>query len=209
MASGAIPEGVACADRWKWSVISRASRGLCSIESTFTSRYRRCRIENYRSIARVSRVRRSVSGRKVAVKVFRPELAAALGTERFFREIKIKANLSHPHILPLLDSGEADGFLYYVMPLVEGESLRDRLNREKQLPVDEALKITSQVAGALSYAHSPDIVHRDIKPENILFQAGEVVVADFGIALAVDLAYLYWLRFEYVISDDSGSALPL
>ena len=126
--------------------------------------------------------------RKVAVKVFRPELAAALGTDRFFREIKITANLSHPHILPLLDSGEADGFLYYVMPLIEGESLRERMNREKQLSVDEALRIASQVANALSYAHSRDIVHRDIKPENILFQAGEVVVADFGIALAVDSA---------------------
>jgi serine/threonine-protein kinase len=126
--------------------------------------------------------------RNVAVKVFRSELAAALGTERFFREIKITANLQHPHILPLHDSGEADGFLYYVMPYVEGESLRDRLNRDKQLPVDDALKITSQVASALSYAHSRDIVHRDIKPENILFQAGEVVVADFGIALAVDSA---------------------
>ncbi len=126
--------------------------------------------------------------RKVAVKVFRPELAAALGTERFFREIKITANLSHPHILPLLDSGEADGFLYYVMPLVEGDSLRTKLDRDKQLSVDEAVKITGQVAGALSYAHSRDIVHRDIKPENILFQADEVVVADFGIALAVDSA---------------------
>ncbi len=126
--------------------------------------------------------------RKVAVKVFRPALAAAVGTERFFREIKITANLQHPHILPLHDSGESDGFLYYVMPFVEGETLRNRLNREKQLPVDEALKITSQVASALSYAHSRDIVHRDIKPENILFQAGEVAVADFGIALAVDSA---------------------
>ncbi len=126
--------------------------------------------------------------RKVAVKVFLPELAAALGTDRFFREIKITANLSHPHILPLLDSGEADGLLYYVMPLVEGDSLRNRLNREKQLAVDEALRITSQVASALSYAHAQHIVHRDIKPENILFQAGEVVVADFGIALAVDSA---------------------
>ncbi len=138
--------------------------------------------------------------RKVAVKVFRSELTAALGSERFFREIKITANLSHPHILPLLDSGRAEGryggkavgepaeFFYYVMPYVEGESLRDRLNREKQLSIDEALKITSQVASALSYAHSQGIVHRDIKPENILFQAGEAVVADFGIALAVDSA---------------------
>jgi Tfp pilus assembly protein PilF len=126
--------------------------------------------------------------RKVAVKVFRPELATVLGTERFFREIKITANLNHPHILALLDSGEADGFLYYVMPLVEGDSLRSRLNHEKQLSVDVAVNIAGQVASALSYAHSHDIVHRDIKPENILFQAGEVVVADFGIALAVDSA---------------------
>ena len=138
--------------------------------------------------------------RKVAVKVFHPELAAALGTERFFREITITANLNHPHILPLLDSGKADSrtsgqadsglgeFLYYVMPHVEGQSLRERLNRDKQLSVDDALKITSQVASALSYAHSREIIHRDIKPENILFQAGEVVVADFGIALAVDTA---------------------
>jgi len=126
--------------------------------------------------------------RKVALKIFRPELAAALGTERFFREIKITANLNHPHILTLLDSGEADGLLFYVMPVVEGDSLRKKLDCEKQLSVDEAVKITSQIAGALSYAHSHEIVHRDIKPENILFQAGEVVVADFGIALAVDSA---------------------
>jgi serine/threonine protein kinase len=127
-------------------------------------------------------------GRKVAVKVFHPELAAALGTDRFFREITITANLSHPHILPLLESGEADGFLYYVMPVVEGDSLRDRMNREKQLAVDDAVKITEHVASALSYAHTQNVVHRDIKPENILLQAGEVVVADFGIALAVDSA---------------------
>jgi serine/threonine protein kinase len=126
--------------------------------------------------------------REVAVKVFRPELAAALGSERFLREIKITAGLNHPHILPLLDSGEADSFLFYVMPYVDGESLREKLNREKQLSLEEALEITERVAGALSYAHSRDIVHRDIKPENILFQAGEVVVADFGIALAVDSA---------------------
>jgi serine/threonine protein kinase len=124
----------------------------------------------------------------VAVKVFQPELAAALGSERFLREIKITAGLNHPHILPLLDSGEADSFLYYVMPFVDGRSLRERLNREEQLSVDEALEIAQGVASALSYAHSREIVHRDIKPANILFQAGEVVVADFGIALAVDSA---------------------
>ena len=123
--------------------------------------------------------------RKVAVKVLRPELAAALGPERFLREIKIAANLTHPHILPLHDSGEADGFLYYVMPYVEGETLRDRIRREGQLPLDEALHITREVADALSHAHDRGVVHRDIKPENILFEGGHAVIADFGIARAV------------------------
>src|SRR5438876_1579843 len=124
-------------------------------------------------------------GRAVAIKVLRPELAAALGAERFLREIEIAARLTHPHILPLHDSGEAAGFLYYVMPFVEGESLRDRLKREPQLPVEEAVRIAREVATALSYAHSQDVVHRDIKPENILLSGGEAVVADFGIARAI------------------------
>ena len=123
--------------------------------------------------------------RKVAVKVLRPELAAALGSERFLREITTTANLRHPHILPLYDSGESAGFLYYVMPLVEGESLRDRLTRDKQLPLDDALRLTREVADALGYAHSQGVVHRDIKPENILLERGHAVVADFGIARAV------------------------
>jgi tetratricopeptide (TPR) repeat protein len=122
------------------------------------------------------------------MKVLRPELAAALGPERFLQEIKIAANLHHPHILPLYDSGEADGFLYYVMPLVEGESLRDRLDREKQLAIDDALQVAREVADALSYAHSHGVIHRDIKPENILLESGHAVVADFGIARAVDAA---------------------
>ncbi|MCH7876158.1 MAG: protein kinase [Gemmatimonadetes bacterium] len=126
--------------------------------------------------------------RQVAVKVLRPELAATLGSERFLREIKIAANLHHPHILPLYDSGDAEGFLYYVMPYVEGESLRDRLNREKQLPLDDALQIAREVADALGSAHSHDVVHRDIKPENILLEEGHAVVADFGIARAVTAA---------------------
>ena len=126
--------------------------------------------------------------RHVAIKVLRPELAAALGPERFLREIKLAANLMHPHILPLHDSGDADGFLYYVMPYVEGESLRDRLNHEKQLPIEDALQIAREVATALSYAHDHDVVHRDIKPENILLAAGTAVVADFGIAKAVTAA---------------------
>ena len=126
--------------------------------------------------------------RNVAIKVLRPELAAALGPERFLREIEIAARLNHPHILPLFDSGEADGFLFYVMPYAEGESLRDRLIREKQLPVDDALQISREVADALGFAHSRDVVHRDIKPENILLEAGHAVVADFGIARAISVA---------------------
>src|SRR6184192_848029 len=124
-------------------------------------------------------------GRRVAIKVLRPELAAALGAERFLREIEIAARLTHPHILPLHDSGEASGFLYYVMPFVQGESLRDRLRREQQLPVEEAVRIAREVATALSHAHSHGVVHRDIKPENILLSEGEAVVADFGIARAI------------------------
>ncbi len=126
--------------------------------------------------------------RKVAVKVLRPELAAALGADRFLREITTTANLRHPHILPLYDSGDADGFLYYVMPFVEGESLRDRLDRDKQLSVDDALKIAREVGDALSYAHRHDVIHRDIKPENILIEEGHAVLADFGIARAVSAA---------------------
>jgi eukaryotic-like serine/threonine-protein kinase len=122
--------------------------------------------------------------RKVAIKVLKPEIAAAIGPERFQREIEIAAQLQHPHILPLYDSGEAAGYLYYVMPYVEGESLRDRLNREKQLPQEDVVKITSEVANALGYAHSRDFVHRDIKPENIMLSGGTAVVADFGIARA-------------------------
>jgi eukaryotic-like serine/threonine-protein kinase len=123
--------------------------------------------------------------RLVALKVLRPELAASLGAERFLREIQVTAQLTHPNILPLLDSGRADDFLYYVTPYVEGESLRSRLNREKQLPVDEALRLAMDVAGALDYAHRREIVHRDIKPENILLEEGQAVVADFGIARAL------------------------
>ena len=126
--------------------------------------------------------------RAVAIKVLRHEIAAALGAERFLREIQIAAKLHHPHILPLYDSGAAGDLLYYVMPYVEGESLRQRLDRETQLPLDDALAITRQVAGALAYAHSHDVVHRDIKPENILLESGEAVVADFGIARAITAA---------------------
>jgi len=126
--------------------------------------------------------------RKVALKVLKPELAAVLGAERFVVEIKTTASLQHPHILPLFDSGTADGFLFYVMPYIEGETLRGKLDRETQLGVDEAVRIASDVASALHYAHTHGVIHRDIKPENILLHDGRPMVADFGIALAVSAA---------------------
>jgi eukaryotic-like serine/threonine-protein kinase len=126
--------------------------------------------------------------RKVALKLLRPELSAVIGAERFLAEIKLTANLQHPHILPLFDSGEADSFLFYVMPFVAGETLRNRLVREKQLPVPEAVRIATEVASALDYAHRHGVVHRDIKPENILLHEGQAMVADFGIALAASKA---------------------
>ncbi|MBK7784778.1 MAG: protein kinase [Gemmatimonadetes bacterium] len=123
--------------------------------------------------------------RKVAVKVLRPELAAVLGAERFLAEIRVTANLHHPNLLPLFDSGEAGGFLYYVMPYVQGETLRARLRRERELPVEETVRLVTLLANALDYAHGQGVIHRDLKPENILLQAGQPVIADFGIALAV------------------------
>jgi eukaryotic-like serine/threonine-protein kinase len=123
--------------------------------------------------------------RDVALKCLRPALAAVLGSERFLQEIHISARLDHPHILTLIDSGENDGFVWYVLPFVRGESLRARLAREKQLGLEDAVRITGQIASALDYAHSQGVIHRDIKPENILLHEGEAVVADFGIALAV------------------------
>src|SRR5260370_9670083 len=126
--------------------------------------------------------------RRWAIKGLQPELAAALGRDGFLGETEPAARLNHPHILPLHDSGEADGFVYYVMPYVDGESLRDRVRRENQLVIEDAVRIASEVASALSHAHSNDVVHRDIKPENILLSGGEAVVADFGIAGAIDAA---------------------
>ena len=123
--------------------------------------------------------------RQVAVKVLRPELAAVLGAERFLAEINVTANLQHPNLLPLFDSGAADGLFYYVMPYVEGETLRARLTREQQLPVDETIRLITLIAAALDYAHARGVIHRDLKPENILLQASQPVIADFGIALAV------------------------
>lgn len=131
--------------------------------------------------------------RKVAIKVLHAELAAVLGAERFLQEIRVTANLQHPHILGLIDSGivgegELTGRPYYVMPFVSGESLRQRLDREQQLPVPDAVRIVTEVASALDYAHRHNIIHRDIKPENILLHDGSAIVADFGIALAVTQA---------------------
>jgi predicted ATPase/tRNA A-37 threonylcarbamoyl transferase component Bud32 len=126
--------------------------------------------------------------RKVAIKVLRPELSAAVGADRFLREITTTANLRHPHILPLYDSGAGNGILYYVMPFVEGESLRTRLDRESQLPMEDALRFADEIADALHYAHGRGVVHRDIKPENILIENGRAVVADFGIAWALNSA---------------------
>ncbi|HEY8062441.1 MAG TPA: serine/threonine-protein kinase, partial [Gemmatimonadales bacterium] len=124
--------------------------------------------------------------RKVAIKVLHPHLAALVGADRFLKEIRTTANLQHPHILPLFDSGEADGLLFYVMPFVDGESLRQRIAREKRLPIADAVRITSEVASALDYAHRQGVVHRDIKPENILLHEDSALVADFGIAIAPD-----------------------
>jgi len=126
--------------------------------------------------------------RQVAIKVLRPELAVSLGADRFLREIEVTANLQHPNIMQLYEADEADHFLYYVMPYVEGETLRDRLTRDGKLSLDDTLKITDDIAAALGYAHVRGIVHRDIKPENILLTGGRAVVADFGIARAVEVA---------------------
>ncbi len=126
--------------------------------------------------------------RKVAIKVLSLELVAVLGAERFLREIQLAAKLSHPHILPLHDSGQVEGLLFYVMPYIEGESLRDRLDREGQFPIADAVRIAAKIAAALDYAHRNGVVHRDIKPENILLHEGEPLIADFGIALAVSEA---------------------
>jgi tRNA A-37 threonylcarbamoyl transferase component Bud32 len=139
-------------------------------------------------MAVVYRARDVQHNRNIALKVLRPELAASIGADRFLREIQIEASLQHPHILPLYDSGKADGTLYYTMPYVEGETLRQRLAREKQLPVEDVVKIVTQVGDAISYAHGRGVVHRDLKPENIMFSEGHALVSDFGVARAVSEA---------------------
>jgi Tol biopolymer transport system component/tRNA A-37 threonylcarbamoyl transferase component Bud32 len=158
------------------------------LESTLADRYRIERELGAGGMATVYLAEDVRHHRKVAIKVLHPELSAVLGPERFLKEIELTANLQHPHILPLFDSGNADGLLFYVMPYVEGETLRGRLEREQQLPVADALRIASEVADALEYAHKRGVVHRDVKPENILLHDGRPLVADFGIALAVQQA---------------------
>ena len=160
------------------------SNPLARLTAAFADRYRIDRELGAGGMATVYLAEDLKHNRMVAVKVLKPELAVAIGAERFLAEIKTTANLQHPHILALHDSGEVNGTVFYVMPYVEGESLRDRLDREKQLPIDDALRIASEVADALQYAHERGVIHRDIKPENILIHGGHAVVADFGIALA-------------------------
>ncbi len=159
--------------------------GIESLKAALEDRYRIERELGRGGMATVYLAEDRKHGRKVAVKVLHPELAAVLGAERFLREIEIAARLTHPHILPLHDSGESGGFLYYVMPYVDGESLRDLLQRETQLSLEDVVHVVREVADGLSYAHSLGVVHRDIKPENILLSGGHALVADFGIARAV------------------------
>ena len=159
-----------------------------SLRTSLADRYRLERELGQGGMATVYLAEDLKHRRKVAIKVLRPELAAVIGAERFLREIQTIATLQHPHILGLIDSGEVNGTAYYVMPFVDGESLRDRLRREQQLPVSDAVRLATEVAAALDYAHRHGVIHRDIKPENILLHDGQVLVADFGIALAVSSA---------------------
>ena len=168
--------------------MSDASDPINRLNSALEGRYRVERELGEGGMATVYLAEDLRHERKVALKVLKPELAAVVGAERFLAEIKTTANLQHPHILPLFDSGEADGFLYYVMPYIEGESLRERLGRDHQLPVDEAVGIASNIAGALDHAHRHGVLHRDVKPGNVLIHDGQPVITDFGIALAVGVA---------------------
>src|SRR5438067_9146487 len=158
--------------------MSEADLSRRSITAALADRYAIERELGHGGMATVYLAHDGKHDREVAVKVLKPELAASLGPARFLQEIKFAARLTHPHILPLHDSGEADGFLYYVMPFVDGETLRERIERDKQLSLDEALSIARAVADALGYAHAHGIVHRDIKPENIFLAGGHALVAD-------------------------------
>jgi eukaryotic-like serine/threonine-protein kinase len=161
---------------------------LEQLRAALGDRYEVERLVGEGGMATVYLARDQRHGRKVAIKTLRAELAASIGADRFLREIRLAANLQHPNVLALYDSGDADGILYYVMPFIEGESLRDRLNREQQLPLHDAVRITREAAEGLAYAHEHGVIHRDIKPENILLQNGHALVADFGIARAADAA---------------------
>jgi serine/threonine protein kinase len=153
-----------------------------SLLSTLADRYTIERILGHGGMATVHLAEELKHKRKVAIKVLKQEFGASVGADRFLREIGIAAQLSHPHIVPLIDSGESEGSLYYVSPYVAGGSLRDRLARQGKLPVDDALRITHEVGAALDYAHRNGFVHRDVKPENILFADDHALLADFGIA---------------------------
>ena len=161
---------------------------LDRLQLALAERYRIVRELGRGGMAVVYLARDERHDRDVALKVLLPEIAGAVGVERFLREVRVSAGLSHPHILMLHESGEADGLPYFVMPYVEGESLRDRISREGALPVPDAIRIASEVADALAHAHARGLVHRDIKPENILLSGGHAIVADFGIARAIDEA---------------------
>ncbi|MDH4348308.1 MAG: serine/threonine-protein kinase [Gemmatimonadota bacterium] len=158
------------------------------LQAALADRYRLDREVGQGGMATVYLAQDLKHNRRVALKVLRPELAAALGPERFVREVETVAQLQHPHILPLFDSGEADGFLYYVMPFVDGESLRERLKREGRIPIHEAVRILREVVDALAHAHQHGIVHRDIKPDNVMLSGRHAVVTDFGVAKAVSAA---------------------
>ena len=169
------------------------------LDGALSGRYQIERELGRGGMATVYLARDAKHGRQVALKVLRPELAVTLGADRFLREIQVAARLTHPHILALYDSGESDGILYYVMPYIEGESLRDRLNRENRLPLPDVVKLGCEVADALDYAHSRGVIHRDVKPENVLLGIGHAFVADFGIARAVHVAGVADLAAEGVI----------
>ncbi|MEE8362025.1 MAG: serine/threonine-protein kinase, partial [Gemmatimonadales bacterium] len=161
---------------------------LEDLETALAGRYEIDRELGHGGMATVYLARDLKHNRQVAVKVLRPDLAAALGPERFLREIEIAANLTHPHILPLHDSGEADGFLYYVMPYIKGDTLRERIDKEVELPVAEAVRIIREVTDALAFAHSQGVIHRDIKPDNVMLSGRHAMVMDFGVAKAVSEA---------------------
>jgi len=158
------------------------TESLATVRSALADRYTVERELGRGGMATVYLAEEAKHGRQVAIKALHPELAATLGADRFLREIGIAARLSHPHLVPLIDSGEADGLLYYVSAYMPGGSLRERLDREGKLPVRDVLRITEEIAAALDYAHRAGFVHRDVKPENILFADGHALLADFGVA---------------------------